>query len=307
MNLCGIVINPRQPLMSLDLIQVGHNVTIHSSSRKVTEKFVTFELQNLQEKVYGVYGIISYNNIHFLIVVNQAHIAGCIGEHPVYEIKGVRVYTLGKRRQAMVIKHIENFFKLPGVFFSEYNLYERNPVCCVKYEDPFNNEFLFNRHPLSVYLKKYSNFGIRCIQGYFGGFRGIFLISRRSSLRAGMRYFSRGCDLSGNCSNFVETEQFIDGVSSYLQIRGSIPLFWGHTISWKYNPVITFITPFSKTTSQNSGFTKAVDKIQRMYNEKIVYLNLIKETGYEGALWKMFKKSLNHTQATTITFISMLH
>jgi len=34
----------------------------------------------------------------------------------------------------------------------------------------------------------------------------LYLISRRSSERAGTRYNARGIDDDGNCANFVETE-----------------------------------------------------------------------------------------------------
>jgi hypothetical protein len=77
------------------------------------------------------------------------------------------------------------------------------------------------------------------------------LISRRSRLRAGTRYFSRGIDKDGNVSNFVETEQLViyDGLGaiggygftgrhqmSFVQTRGSIPLFWAQVINMRYTP-----------------------------------------------------------------------
>ncbi|XP_053769465.1 synaptojanin-2 isoform X6 [Desmodus rotundus] len=55
------------------------------------------------------------------------------------------------------------------------------------------------------------------------------LISRISCERAGARFHTRGVNDDGHVSNFVETEQTIymdDGVSSFVQIRGSVPLFW---------------------------------------------------------------------------------
>lgn len=222
--------------MELELRQAGYSITICEKETGKEERFTCHELGNVRERVYGIYGIVEYGRIQFLIVVNRARISGHAGRHPVYEVDGVRVYTLGERRCAMVVKRLEAFFRLPGMFFSEYSLYERNSVCSAPRKSPLDNEFMFNRYPLGVYLKGHQNFGLRCIQGYFGCFRGVCLISRRSCLRAGVRYFSRGCDAEGNCSNFVETEQFIDGVSSYLQIRGSIPLFWSHLVSWRYNP-----------------------------------------------------------------------
>ena len=55
------------------------------------------------------------------------------------------------------------------------------------------------------------------------------IISRRRHLMAGTRYLSRGIDDDGNVANFVETELLLthrDIVYSFVQIRGSVPLYW---------------------------------------------------------------------------------
>lgn len=55
------------------------------------------------------------------------------------------------------------------------------------------------------------------------------IISRLSCERAGTRFNVRGCNDEGYVANFVETEQAIyldNEVTSYLQTRGSVPLFW---------------------------------------------------------------------------------
>jgi len=65
------------------------------------------------------------------------------------------------------------------------------------------------------------------------------LISRRSCLRAGVRYYIRGVDQHGHVANFVETEQIIeyDGHrASFVQTRGSVPLFWSQRPNLKYKP-----------------------------------------------------------------------
>jgi len=84
------------------------------------------------------------------------------------------------------------------------------------------------------------------------------LISRRSRYRAGTRYFRRGIDDNGNVANFNETEQVVlyepssSGIPrtpnigpgpsnnlvqlSYVQIRGSIPLFWAEINTLRYKP-----------------------------------------------------------------------
>jgi len=61
------------------------------------------------------------------------------------------------------------------------------------------------------------------------------LISRKELRRSGMRFLVRGIDKNGNVANFAETEQVVIyrkpscdvvDVVSYLQIRGSIHMFW---------------------------------------------------------------------------------
>ncbi|KNC81373.1 hypothetical protein SARC_06298, partial [Sphaeroforma arctica JP610] len=76
-----------------------------------------------------------------------------------------------------------------------------------------------------------------CIRGYVS-FRKIYtgmtenlagIISRSGCGRAGTRFQTRGVDDDGMVANFAETEQIIEvngAVISYLQIRGSVPLFW---------------------------------------------------------------------------------
>ncbi|KAJ7273264.1 SacI homology domain-containing protein [Mycena rebaudengoi] len=59
------------------------------------------------------------------------------------------------------------------------------------------------------------------------------VVSRRSRDRAGLRYQRRGIDDDAHVANFVETETIMrveregrQNVFSYVQIRGSVPLFW---------------------------------------------------------------------------------
>lgn len=56
------------------------------------------------------------------------------------------------------------------------------------------------------------------------------LVSRLSCRRAGTRFNSRGVDDDGNVANFVETETIFYHPSglcfSYVQVRGSVPVFW---------------------------------------------------------------------------------
>ncbi|KAJ5732828.1 hypothetical protein N7493_004309 [Penicillium malachiteum] len=59
------------------------------------------------------------------------------------------------------------------------------------------------------------------------------IVSRQSSRRAGTRFNSRGIDDDGHVANFVESELILwvsPGIAfSYVQVRGSVPIFWEQT------------------------------------------------------------------------------
>ncbi|TNN18321.1 Polyphosphoinositide phosphatase isoform 1 [Schistosoma japonicum] len=69
----------------------------------------------------------------------------------------------------------------------------------------------------------------------------VTLIARRSRHFAGRRFLKRGVNLVGDVANEVETEQIVHDtsysflrhgrVSSYVQMRGSVPLFWSQESS----------------------------------------------------------------------------
>ncbi|VDM05623.1 unnamed protein product, partial [Schistocephalus solidus] len=68
------------------------------------------------------------------------------------------------------------------------------------------------------------------------------LISRRSVFRAGTRFYARGVDKDANAANTVETEQIAyippGNIFSFVQIRGSVPLFWSQRPDLKYKPLV---------------------------------------------------------------------
>lgn len=126
------------------------------------------------------------------------------------------------------------------------------------------------------------------------------LITRRNRHRAGTRYFSRGIDEAGHVSNFNETEQlvilnsssnrpnYISGmqngsasqkeaqVLSYVQTRGSVPVYWAELNTLQYKPKL-----------QIRGVETAVVPAQRHFHEQIsIYgdnylVNLVNQSGRE--------------------------
>ncbi|EGV62076.1 Inositol-1,4,5-trisphosphate 5-phosphatase 1 [Yamadazyma tenuis] len=93
----------------------------------------------------------------------------------------------------------------------------------------------------------------------------ITIISKQSWKRAGTRFNARGIDDDGNVANFVETEFIYNhlsrsSISSFIQIRGSVPAFWEQD-STLINPKIT-ITRSAEATQPifNAHFENVCSK-----------------------------------------------
>lgn len=113
---------------------------------------------------------------------------------------------------------------------------------------PLRGKYVWNHH-LMVHLLPELRDGAwltPLVHGFFmqstlslcGRLIAITLIARRSRLFAGARLLKRGLCASGHTANEVETEQIVadsargalhsSRISSAVQLRGSIPLVWGH-------------------------------------------------------------------------------
>lgn len=125
----------------------------------------------------------------------------------------------------------------------------------------------------------------------------IALISRRSTKRAGLRYLRRGIDQDGFVANMVETEQLLSPcewdpsskVHSFLQIRGSIPLFFTQSpYSIKPVPVLQH----SEETNRDACRTH-FERLARNYGA-IQIVNLVEKHGVEEKIGTRYEKTIEH-------------
>jgi hypothetical protein len=168
-----------------------------------------------------------------------------------------------------------HFNNNPFYFSYTYNLTNSLQRNASIHATPFwqhaDDRFFWNRHLQSslIQFRQQSDanieidayilpiiFGFLHIQHTFANHKAltVALISRRSRLRAGTRFFSRGLDVNGNVSNFNETEQMllVPGVTgqkwmSYVQTRGSIPVYWAEVMDLKYKPKLRIFGQIDKS------------------------------------------------------------
>ncbi|KAF8635542.1 hypothetical protein AX17_003925 [Amanita inopinata Kibby_2008] len=132
------------------------------------------------------------------------------------------------------------------------------------------------------------------------------IISRRSKDRAGLRYQRRGIDDEAHVANFVETETIMrvvregrENVFSYVQIRGSIPLYWTQN-GYGLKPPPTLAT--DRTHEQN------LDALKRHFQRTIprygphTIVNLAEQHGREGPITREYKQYVNELNSKDVTY-----
>uniref|UniRef100_A0A672SPA4 phosphoinositide 5-phosphatase n=1 Tax=Sinocyclocheilus grahami TaxID=75366 RepID=A0A672SPA4_SINGR len=220
-------------------------VAVLSAAEKETIKTAYTKMLD----AYGILGVLRLNlgdsMLHSLVVVTGCSSVGKVQDSEVFRVTGTDFVSLkndpsDEDRISDVRKVLNsgNFYfawSSTGVSLDlSLNAHRRIR------EDTSDNRFFWNQS-LHLHLKHY---GVNCddwlLRLMCGGveIRTIYaghkqakacVISRLSSERAGTRFNVRGTNDDGQVANFVETEQVIfldDKVSSFIQIRGSIPLFW---------------------------------------------------------------------------------
>jgi len=131
----------------------------------------------------------------------------------------------------------------------------------------------------------------------------LLFISRRSRYRQGCRFTRRGVDDHGNVANFVETEQillFPDGkITSFVQIRGSIPVHWSSPVHLKYDPAVQIDDDRSKSVD---WCEKHVHQLADLYCDNdfncssVLFVNLVDNKKDQGKLGVEFKETIDAVQ-----------
>ena len=131
----------------------------------------------------------------------------------------------------------------------------------------------------------------------------IIFISRRSRFRQGCRFTKRGIDDKGHVANFVETEQILlfsdNKITSYVQIRGSIPVYWWSPVHMKYAPKVNIHDNQLKSIESCEKHVVEVLHDYADHNGKsgITFVNLIDGKKEQGNLAKVFKEVVDSVRS----------
>ncbi|WJZ94216.1 hypothetical protein VitviT2T_013093 [Vitis vinifera] len=255
---------------------------------------------------YGIVGFIKFLGPYYMLLITKRRKIGAICGHTIYAITKSEMIPIPNStvRSNMAYSKNENRYKkllctvdLTKDFFFSYSYHvmrslqrnlRENETGQSLYETMFVwNEFL--THGIRNHLKN-TLWTVALVYGFFkqvklsvsGRDFKLTLIARRSRHYAGTRYLKRGVNEKGRVANDVETEQIVfedvpEGcpvqISSVVQNRGSIPLFWSQETSrLNIKPDIIL----SKKDVNYQATRLHFENLVKRYGNPIIILNLIK-------------------------------
>ncbi|XP_019413115.1 PREDICTED: phosphoinositide phosphatase SAC8-like isoform X2 [Lupinus angustifolius] len=272
--------------------------------------------------IYGVVGTIRLVVGTYAIVITSRKEVGSFLGFPVYHLTSMRVLACNealrfatgqeKKDEAYFTTLLKAVESMPGLYYSyetditlslqiRSKLVEgwmRKPIW--KQADP---RFVWNRHLLEELIEcKLDRFIIPLVQGSFqktelkvkDTLSTVTLISRRCTRRLGTRMWRRGANLDGDTANFLETEQLFeteDFRSSFLQVRGSIPILWEQIVDLSYKPHLRVI---SHEQTPNI-VTRHFNDLKQRYGE-IIAVDLTDKHGEEGQLSAAYAAEMQNQQ-----------
>ncbi|XP_013782623.1 synaptojanin-1-like [Limulus polyphemus] len=261
---------------------------------------------------YGCLGVLQLTvgetTVLYLVLVMGCLSIGKLGHSEIFCITETAFISL--RNNPQDLERIQEVRKVlnSGTFYFSWSSTVNDPIdltlCAQRsmWTQETDNRFFWNRM-LHIHLLRY---GVDCaqwlIKAMCGGIemKTIYVghqqaracvISRLSCERAGTRFNVRGTNDDGHVANFVETEQVIymdDQVSSYVQARGSVPLFWEQ-------PGVQVGSHRVKMSRGSEASAPAFDRhfsvIKQRYGDQVI-INLLGSKEGEAMLSQMYQTHL---------------
>ncbi|XP_064611136.1 phosphatidylinositol-3-phosphatase SAC1-like [Liolophura sinensis] len=279
--------------------------------------------------IYGIMGIIRLLAGPYLIVITGKTKVGDVDGHTIWRVTSTELHsyqrTLLHLNEQQIsdnktyVSMVELALKSTGLYFSTtYDLthtLQRLQNTSPDFLSLAMHErvrFVWNGHVLRE-LAQQSELARYCLPVIMGFVHihtnminnkqfDYALISRRSVYRAGTRFYVRGLDTEGYCANFVETEQLVlfDGHKcSFVQTRGSIPLFWSQRPCLKYMPQPVI----SNTMGHTEAFKRHFENQIYNYGKQVI-VSLINHKGREHLLEKALTQMIINAQNNSIRYES---
>ena len=303
----------------------GEKITLLEITRPTCEFTVRHDAMPLSgyeryiTMCYGVFGVINLLAGPYVIVITGRDLVGEVGKNQIWRITDTEIIPVFHSSRSLSAKQTEfnsrylsmlrYVISIPGFYYSPsldithsiqriHSLPKQSSSLSLFARA--DARFLWNHFLLKdlMEVEGAEEFCIPIILGFVEiktcrvnsrSFK-LILISRRSSQRVGVRYYTRGLDEEGNAANYVETEQILilESIqSSFVQTRGSVPLVWSQAPNLRYKP-----SPVLSLDNQAVRFNKHFAEQISVYEQQHV-INLLDNKGYEKMLSVNFKQQVD--------------
>ncbi|KAE8799364.1 phosphoinositide phosphatase SAC2-like [Hordeum vulgare] len=252
----------------------------------------------------GIIGFVKFLGPYYMLIITEQRKIGAIFGHAVYQVTKTAMIELSnsKMRPTLINSNDENRYKkllqtidLRKDFFFSHSYHIMRSLQ-KNFNDPqegwglYDTMFVWNEFLTRGVrnILESTCWTVPLVYGFFkqdkikisGKDIILTLIARRSRHYAGTRYLRRGVNEEGRVANDVETEQLVFDdtlgprqISSVVQNRGSIPLFWSQeTSKLIIKPDIILHEKDNNYEATRLHF----ENLRRRYGDPIIILNLIK-------------------------------
>uniref|UniRef100_A0A182N068 Phosphatidylinositol-3-phosphatase SAC1 n=1 Tax=Anopheles dirus TaxID=7168 RepID=A0A182N068_9DIPT len=301
-------------------------ISHHKDGSQERLPIVGYELR----KIYGVLGMVRLiGGLHLVVVTNRG-LVGVIRNEPIWRLTGVDIIALlpslthlteeQKYQHELHLSMMGQVLNTPCFYFAygydlTNSLQRMDQVgdgagdTLVGLFARSDKRFVWNGALLGNFPLLH-HYVLPLIHGYVaihdvklhGRTLTWALISRRSVTHAGTRLFCRGINADGDVANYVETEQLFVTDSdrvSFVQTRGSIPLFWQQTPNLQYKPRPQLMTGRDHLIACSRHF----DDQCRRYGPQVL-INLIDHKGAEDVLEKAYDATVSTLANPNLTYVS---
>ncbi|AQL01374.1 Phosphoinositide phosphatase SAC2 [Zea mays] len=291
-------------------LNVDEDSTVHSQSdyldmlKNLDEEHRSTGGVKFVTNCFGIIGFIKFLGPYYMLIITEQRKIGDIFGHPVYQVTKTAMIELSnsKSRPKLINSKDENRYKkllqiidLRKDFFFSHSYHIMRSLQ-KNFNDPqegwelYDTMFVWNEFLTRGVrdILKTTLWTVALVYGFFkqdkfaicGKDIMLTLIARRSRHYAGTRYLKRGVNEEGRVANDVETEQIVYEnmlgpwqISSVVQNRGSIPLFWSQeTSKLNLKPDIILHEKDKNYEATRLHF----ENLRKRYGNPIIILNLIK-------------------------------
>ncbi|KAL3527288.1 hypothetical protein ACH5RR_011944 [Cinchona calisaya] len=279
--------------------------------------------------IFGVVGLLKLLAGSYLLVITERECVGSYLGNPIFKVSSMKVFPCDHslKNTPAEQKKMETEFsgllnvaeKTSGLYFS----YDVNITLSAERLHDLGDEskllplwrqadprFLWNSYMLEVLIdNKLDPYLLPLIQGSFNNFQAaigkdiidVTLIARRCTRRIGTRMWRRGANSDGFVANFVESEQIVQFngcTASFVQVRGSIPLFWDQIVDLTYKPKFEIV----RLEEAPRVVERHILDVRKKYGN-VLAVDLVNKHRGEGRLCEKFANAMQHVVSDDVRYL----